>query len=79
MKLSEKIAKRILFFCDKKQISVNKLAILSELTQSTLDSIINGKSQNPQFGTIEKVCKGLGITLKEFFDSPEFENDDFND
>ncbi len=61
------IAKRILALCTERNISINKLADLSEITQSTLNSIMNNNDPNPQYKTIEKICTGLGVTLAEFF------------
>ncbi|RAL20830.1 helix-turn-helix domain-containing protein [Thermoflavimicrobium daqui] len=72
MAISEKVALRIKILCDSKGITINKLAKLSGLTQSTLNSIVNGESKNPRLLTLEKICYGLGITLQEFLDSPEF-------
>ena len=76
MTLNEKVSNRIFYFCELKGISVNKLATLSGLTQSTVDSILKGKSKHPKLDTIKKICHGLGITLKDFLDSPEFEEID---
>lgn len=73
MDIARAVAYRIKYLCDKNGITINKLATLSGLTQSTVDSIIRGKSQNPQLATIQKICEGLGITLQEFFDDPVFE------
>ena len=36
-------------------------------------SILYGKSQNPKLLTIKLICDGLGITLGEFFSTPEFD------
>lgn len=76
MKISEAIKKRILNICDEKEISINKLAIMSGLTQSTLQSIISGKSQNPKLLTIVRICESLEIDLQEFFNDPIFKNID---
>ena len=76
MSIAEATAKRILELCEKENISINKLAILSAITQSTLNSIINGESKNPQLKTIFKICYGLNITLKDFFDSSYFNDID---
>ncbi|MBU2703781.1 transcriptional regulator with XRE-family HTH domain [Sporomusaceae bacterium BoRhaA] len=62
-----KIADRILQLCDQKDISVNKLAALSDMTQSTLADIVKGKNVSPKVSTIEKICKGLDISLADFF------------
>lgn len=76
MNISEAIKKRILNICDEKEISINKLAIMSGLTQSTLQSIISGKSQNPKLLTIVRICESLEMDLQEFFNDPIFKNID---
>jgi transcriptional regulator with XRE-family HTH domain len=71
MDIAAKIATRIIELCTQKGITVNKLADLSGLTQSTVDSIVNGKSHNPQVVTIYRICEGLGISLSDFFSDSE--------
>jgi transcriptional regulator with XRE-family HTH domain len=61
------IAERILALCNERNISINRLADLSDLTQSTLNNIVNNNDPNPRYKTIEKICAGLGITLADFF------------
>jgi len=67
MRIAEAIAQRIIDLCDKNEISINKLAILSGQTQSTVQSLVNGKSKNPKMLTIVRICDSLKITLDEFF------------
>lgn len=74
MDIAEVTSKRILELCNENNISINKLTNLSIITQSTLNSIINGESKNPQLRTIAKICYGLGISLKDFFNSSYFDN-----
>lgn len=74
MKVRDAISKKILCILDEMDITVNKLATICCLTQSTVDSLVNGKSKNPKLLTIVRICDGLGITLKEFFDDPLFLN-----
>lgn len=64
---------RILQLCDEKSITINKLATLSALPPSSIKNILYGKSQNPKLLTIKMLCDGLGITLREFFATPEFD------
>ena len=59
---------RILQLCAERGISINRLASLSALPPSSY-----GKSQNPKILTIKLLCDGLGITLGEFFSTPEFD------
>ncbi|MCR2043549.1 helix-turn-helix domain-containing protein [Anaerosalibacter massiliensis] len=74
MDISQATAKRILNLCETQDISINKLASLSQVTQSTINSIVSGESKNPKLKTILKICYGLNISLKDFFNSPYFDN-----
>ncbi len=74
MKLHEAVGKRILEYCNERNISPNKLCTMSGIIQSTVNSIFSGRSQNPKLAIIQYLCFGLGISFKEFFDSPLFDN-----
>ena len=73
MNKKEAIANRILQLCEERGIAVNALAGISGVSPSTVYSILNEKSQNPGAVTIKKLCDGLGITLAQFFNTPEFD------
>ena len=47
--------------------------LLYIITPSSVKNILYGKSQNPKLLTIKLLCDGLGITLGEFFSTPEFD------
>ena len=79
MKLSEAISEKINKILLERNLTINKLASISCLTQSTVDSLVNGKSQNPKLLTIVRICDGLDITLKDFFDDKLFKNIDRED
>ena len=72
MALDQAVANRILQLCGERDISINRLATLSALPPSSVKNILYGKSQNPKLLTIKLICNGLGITLSEFFNTPEF-------
>jgi transcriptional regulator with XRE-family HTH domain len=74
MRTKEAIANRIIQLCNERNIAINELANISGVTPSTVYSILNEKSQNPGAVTIKKLCDGLEITLRQFFDSPEFDD-----
>jgi transcriptional regulator with XRE-family HTH domain len=74
MNVSAKVPNRIQALCNEQSITLNKLATLSGVTQSTLNSIMKGESKSPSVSTIEKICKALGITVSEFFDDPIFQD-----
>lgn len=67
------VRNRILQLCEEHNLSLNKLASISALPPSSIKNIIYGKSQNPKLLTIKLICDGLGITLGEFFSTPEFD------
>ena len=74
MTIKRAISQRILQLCQENNISLNKLSTISGITQSTLNDVVYGKSQNPTIRTIYYVCFGLDIELKDFFDSDLFKN-----
>lgn len=79
LKLNEAVAIKIMKIIEERNITINKLASISCLTQSTVDSLVNGKSKNPKLLTIVRICDGLGISLSEFFNDSVFKNVDRED
>ena len=73
MRTKEAVAQRILELCRERNIAVNALANISGVSPSTIYSMLNQKSQNPGVVSIKKICDGLEITVREFFDSPLFD------
>ena len=73
MRTKEAVAQRILELCRERNIAVNALANNSGVSPSTIYSMLNQKSQNPGVVSIKKICDGLEITVREFFDSPLFD------
>lgn len=67
------VKNRILSLCGEHEISINKLASICALPPSSIKNILYGKSQNPKLLTIKMICDGFGITLSEFFSTPEFD------
>ena len=74
MDLQQAIKYRIIKLCQMQNVTVNGLAMLSGMPQSTVNSLIDGSSQNPKLLTILRLCLGLNMELKEFFDDPIFKN-----
>ena len=66
------VRERILQLCRERGITVNKLAVLSGVTQSTLNNIVGGRNHSTAVSTLQKVCDGLNITITEFFASDIF-------
>ena len=74
MTAGEATRKRILQLINEREFTVNKLAMRSGITQSTLNNITSGRNHSTSVSTIQKLCDGLGISLRQFFDSALFEN-----
>ena len=74
MLIKEAVEKRIVELCNEKRIAINALANISGVSPSTVYSILNEKSQNPGVVSIKKICDGLEISVREFFDCDLFEN-----
>ena len=67
------LEQRIIELCKERNIAVNSLANISGVSPSTVYSMLNEKSQNPGLISIKKLCDGLDISLREFFDSDLFD------
>ena len=74
MNAKQAVARRIIELCRERDIAINALANLSGVSPSTIYSMLNEKSQNPGVVSIKKLCDGLEISLRTFFDSPLFDN-----
>ena len=70
----EAVAKRILNLCTERNLSVHALANLSGVSPSTIYSMLNEKSKNPGVVSLKKLCDGLEISIRAFFDSDLFDN-----
>ncbi len=74
MKIGNAVKQRIIELCKNNNITINKLATISGITQSTLNNITCNRNNSTTISTIKKICDGLEITIKDFFDSPLFDN-----
>ena len=71
MEYSELIVERIRELCKSRKMTVNRLATMSGVKQSTLDNIMRGVSKNPRIKTLHKISLAFSMTLAEFLDFPE--------
>ena len=77
--LSILIAERINQLRKSRKLSVNKLATMSGLSYSTLNSILRGKSKSPTLGTLIRIASALNMTILEFLNVPEIVNFSYTD
>ncbi len=74
MNTKEAVASRIIELCNEKGIAIHALANAAGVSPSTVYSMLNEKSQNPGVVSIKKLCDGLNITLREFFNTSMFDD-----
>lgn len=73
MDAREAVSRRIQELCARRKLTINALANLCGVSPSTVYSMLNSKSRNPGVVSLQKLCDGLEITLREFFNSSLFE------
>ena len=74
MTAKEAVAQRIIALCKERGIAVNNLANESGIPASTVYSMLNNKSLNPGVVSIKKLCDGLDISLRAFFNDDLFDD-----
>ncbi len=79
MTYSDAIIQRLTGLCTEKNITINKLATLSGITQSTVDNLMKRKTKNPKLKTLHKLAVGLNMTVSELLDFPEMNETVFED
>ncbi len=70
---------RIRQLCDMRGISINKLANMSDVKQSTLDNIMRGITKNPRVKTLHKIAIAFNMTVAEFLDFDALNAHSFDD
>ena len=58
--------------CEERGITINRLATLSAVTQSTVSDFMRGSTQNIGIITLKKLIDGLDLSITEFFDTETF-------
>ncbi len=74
MGIKNAVVERFKGICKEKNIKANELAVRSGVTPSSVYSMFDSSRHNISIVLIKKLCDGLDISLKEFFDSEEFDN-----
>lgn len=79
MYLSSAVKSRIYELCNERNITINKLCTISGITQSTLANMNSRKNTNLTILTLMRICRGLNISLQDFFNSEIFDIDKLED
>lgn len=73
------LVERIRLLCQRRGLSINKLAEMSDIGQSTIDNLMNGHTLNPGVRTLHKIALAFSMTLAEFLDFKELNEFSFDD
>lgn len=78
MQLQQAIFLRIMELVHENGITLNQLAERSGLSASSITRTVktNSSVSNTTTGTVLKMCSGLGIPFKAFWESPLFDDID---
>ncbi|MCG4280881.1 helix-turn-helix domain-containing protein [Lacticaseibacillus saniviri] len=68
----ELIISKINDLLEEKNMTVNRLATLSGLTQSTLSGLFNRPNAVPKLDTLYAIAEGFNISLTELLDFPPY-------
>lgn len=78
MKVCKAVVQRIREIADSKNISLYKLQKNSGLPEGTFLSLIYGNRNGVNLTTLLQIIQTLGISAKEFFESPLFDEDNLD-
>ena len=73
MTLSEAVGKRVENLLAERNMTQYQLYKNGGIPRSTISVIIDGKYKTVKLDTVYQIVATLGITLKEFFDDPLFD------
>lgn len=64
MKIEAQLGMRIRYLRKKKKMSIEDLAIISDINRNYLGDLERGK-RNPTIRILEKISNGLGVSISE--------------
>lgn len=74
LSLEQAIRARILNLAKEKNLTINKVSMLSGMPHTTLLLFMNNETHDPRISTLLHICEAFDIDLKEFFNSSLFKN-----
>ena len=74
MNICEATSFRIRELCKLNNLSGYAVSYRAGMPESTFKSILKGQSRNPGIVNINKIAEGLGVTIREFYNSDIFDN-----
>ena len=72
--INRMLVKRVNELCRENGVTYEELSWKSEIPFDTILDVLDGVEGNPSMFAIAKICKGLDVSLRYFFDTEEFRN-----
>ncbi|OUO25534.1 transcriptional regulator [Lachnoclostridium sp. An298] len=79
MTYADAISHRLLQICKERNITVNKLSILSGISHTTIQDLVSGRTKNVKLKTLHKIAVGLDMTVSQLLDFQEMNETIFED
>ena len=74
MTVKQAVVQRFVELMEERGMRANELANRSDVTPSTVYSMLDDRRKELSINVIKKLCDGMGLTLCDFFSSPVFES-----
>lgn len=74
MSLTEAIGKRITALLKERHMTQYSLCKNGGISRATVNMIVTGRVQSARIETLYQITATLGISMKEFFDDPMFDD-----
>ena len=75
MKLNEAVSQRLQGLLCERGMTQYQLAMQSGLPKSTIGNIVNCQYESMKLRIIHEMCQGLGINIRDFFESELFDEE----
>lgn len=72
MQLNQAVSRRLAELLRERQMTQYQLYMKSGVPKSTIGNIVNCAYDSVKLRIIHELCQGLGMEMREFFDSPLF-------
>ena len=75
MRLNQAISKRLTEYLNERKMTQYQLYLRSGVLRSTINNVVNCTYPTVKVHILHEICQGLNISLREFFDSPLFDEE----
>lgn len=75
MRLNEAVSRRLLELLEERGMTQYQLFLKSGVPKSTIGNVVNTSYDSVKLRILHELCQGLDVSLRDFFDSPLFEED----